>query len=153
VVDSLNRRVQAFDLNGAHKFSFGKHGSGDSQFMIPAGISAGRDGFVYVTDAGTGRIQKFDETGKWVSQFGRRPPPLAPRQADRPLDSRDLPAVAGARMGELWKPQGIAQAEDGRVFVIDYGNHRGQIFAADGEWLVTFGAGRAYTRTRRPPEE
>ena len=55
-------------------------------------------------------------------------------------------------MGELWRPRGIAQDQKLRIFVIDQGNHRAQIFDDSGQWLVTFGAGRAYTPQMMPKE-
>ena len=57
----------------------------------------------------------------------------------------------GYRDAEFWKPAAIAPAPDGRLFVVDYGNHRAQIFSPEGEWLVTFGTGRAYTKWDRRP--
>ena len=51
----------------------------------------------------------------------------------------------GTDHGEFWKPKGIEQDERLRLIVVDQGNHRGQIFAPDGTWQVSFGLGRAYT--------
>ena len=51
---------------------------------------------------------------------------------------RDFEARSAA--GE--DPAGIDQDGRGRLIVVDYGNHRAQIFDGEGKWLVTFGAGR-----------
>jgi DNA-binding beta-propeller fold protein YncE len=129
VVDSLNRRVQVFDRSGRPLRQLGKPGTGQGEFRSPFGIAAGRDGFVYVTDIELCRVSKFDEVGTFIADWSQR----------------------GSGMGELWEPRGIGQDDQLRLFVVDQGNHRAQIFNAEGRWLVTFGAGRAYTPKNRPP--
>jgi DNA-binding beta-propeller fold protein YncE len=131
VVDSLNRRVQAFDLQGTLRQSWRIENSNSGALAKPFGITSGKDGFVYVTDTAGGRVLKFDEQGRFIKQWSE----------------------AGGKMGQLWKPRGITQDERMRVFVIDQGNHRAQIFDVDGTWLVTFGAGAAYTPTNTPRNE
>ncbi len=128
IVDSLNRRVQVFDLSGEALFAFGEPGDGPGKFLSPFGIAAGRDGFLYVTDADLHNIQKFDEGGRFVARWGER----------------------GSNMGQLWKPRGVAQDAQSRLFVIDQGNHRAQVFDPSGRWLVTFGSGMAFTPQMMP---
>jgi DNA-binding beta-propeller fold protein YncE len=122
VVDSDNGRVQVFDREGAHVSSFG-----EGRFRRAFGITAGVDGHLYVTDSAAHAILKFTEFGEYAASF----------------------AGFGVEHGQLWKPMGIAQDERGRLIVIDCGNHRAQIFDARGEWLVTFGTGRAYVNRER----
>lgn len=126
VVDQLRGDVRAFDHNGKPLFSF----AADDKNILdrPFGITSGRDGFVYVTDQSAHEILKFDEKGRFQGRWGGR----------------------GDDMGQLWHPTGIAMDMQGRIIVIDQGNHRAQIFQPDGTWLVTFGAGRAYTQKNRP---
>ena len=45
----------------------------------------------------------------------------------------------------LWRPAGVAVDTDGDIFILDHGNHRCQVFKPDGRWIMSFGAGRAYT--------
>ncbi len=59
----------------------------------------------------------------------------------------------GSDNGQLWHPGQVRVADDGRIFVVDRGNHRAQIFSPGGEWLVTFGVGRARTNTDRPEND
>ena len=131
VVDSLNGRVQAIELSGKFRRAWTIEGPANGQRARPFGICSGKDGFVYVTDISNAQVLKYDEQGKRMTQWSQQ----------------------GAKMGQLWKPRGLAQDDKARVFVIDQGNHRAQIFDADGNWLVTFGAGRAYTQNNRPRDE
>ncbi|MBI1853342.1 MAG: NHL repeat-containing protein [Planctomycetes bacterium] len=124
VVDATRRCVQAFDSNGKPSFAFG----GD--LVEPFGIVAGRDGFVYVTDAGADRVLKFDERGQLVTMWGRE----------------------GMGAGEFFKPKGIDQDEKGRIVVIDSGNHRGQVFGADGKFIDAFGS-RLYVKAAKKSRE
>lgn len=55
----------------------------------------------------------------------------------------------GTGDGEFWLPDGIATLADGRLVVIDRGNHRVQILTGDGAWALTFGLGRAYAVPRQ----
>ena len=119
IVDSLNRRVQVFSLLGEFQRTIG----GPDVFRSPFGIAAGREGVLYVSDADQNEIVMLDGGGKVLRRWGAR----------------------GAAMGQLWNPQGLAFDEQNRLFVIDQGNHRAQIFDHEGNWLVTFGAGRAFT--------
>ncbi|MCA9242631.1 MAG: hypothetical protein KDA32_01650 [Phycisphaerales bacterium] len=41
---------------------------------------------------------------------------------------------------EFFKPAGVAVAEDGRIFVVDYGNHRIQILSTNGDFLGAMGS-------------
>jgi sugar lactone lactonase YvrE len=69
-------------------------------------------------------------------------------------DGRSVFAQTGSDHGELWQPAGLAVAPDGRLLVMDVGNHRAQAFDAQGDWCLTFGTGRAVTpktrNARRP---
>jgi DNA-binding beta-propeller fold protein YncE len=64
-------------------------------------------------------------------------------------DGRSVLAQTGSDHGELWQPAGLAIAPDGRLLVMDVGNHRAQAFDAQGEWCLTFGTGRAVTPKTR----
>jgi DNA-binding beta-propeller fold protein YncE len=117
VLDQPGCQIRAFNLAGEQLFSWGKPGTNAGEFYNPSGMTAGSDGFVYVTD-GTDRIEKFDERGVFVAQWGRR--------------------GVGAR--EFFKPRGIAQDDQARLFIADWGNHRVQVFGSQGEYRGTFGA-------------
>ncbi len=73
----------------------------------PSSVAVDRSGDVYVADAALHRIQRFDQLGVFVGQWGE----------------------PGSGPGQLDTPSGVAVAADGTVYVADTGNHRIQWFA------------------------
>ncbi|MCH7761150.1 NHL repeat-containing protein [candidate division TA06 bacterium] len=51
-------------------FAFGSTGSEPGSFIRPSGIVMDLEGFLYVSDTGNNRIQKFTGDGKYVTEFG-----------------------------------------------------------------------------------
>ena len=51
--------VLVFTTAGDYVTSFGEHGGGNSDYSIPCGVCTDKDGFVYVADYGTERVQCF----------------------------------------------------------------------------------------------
>jgi len=127
-VDRAAARVRVFDRTGALVRAWGTRSDEDGGFIEPVAVACGDDGSVYVVDRLRNRVLKFDMSGALRREWGGR----------------------GNDMGAFWRPSRIATADDGRVFVVDQGNHRAQIFSRDGDWMVTFGIGRAYTPQRLP---
>lgn len=126
VVDGVMSRVQMFDGRG--ELSDWPKVALRPIVGRPTHVALSDDR-IYVTNAAADEIIALDRAGgSEITRWGGR----------------------GADMGELWKPTDLVVDSQGRIVVIDHGNHRAQIFAPDGEWLITFGAGRAYTRETRP---
>ncbi len=143
VVDPFDNRVERFDASGTFLGAFGWGvadgnaaaeacssgcqsgiaGSGDGQFDTPQGIAIDQsDGSVYVVDGNNDRVEKFDASGTYLSQFGS----------------------FGSAEGQLSGPQGIAvDPADGSVYVADSGNNRVMKFASGGGFVSTFGFGVA----------
>jgi sugar lactone lactonase YvrE len=143
VVDEFGYRVERFDAGGSFLGAFGwgvadgsymaqtctfgcqggLAGSGDGQFDTPQGIAIDQsDGSVYVVDGNNNRVEKFDGSGAYLSQFGS----------------------AGSAEGQLSGPQGIAvDPTDGSVYVADTGNNRVVKFDSAGGFVSTFGFGVA----------
>lgn len=119
VMDQHNYRIQVFDTLGQSLFSFGSPGDEDGQFVLPFGLTVGRDGSVYVTDEGDHSVKKFTSEGKFIKKWGSW----------------------GVEKGMFYKPKGIAQGKNGLLYVLDFGNHRGQIFEEDGRFVNFFGLG------------
>jgi len=121
VVDSFNYRIQVFDREGNVQFTWGEPGAtnekGEGRFVWPFGLEVGVDDYVYVSDPGGQRIQKFDLEGNFVTEWGE----------------------FGSEPGQFYKPKGISMGEDEMLYVMDFGNHRGQIFEPDGTFVDTYG--------------
>jgi len=57
-----------------------------------------------------------------------------------PLLTLNAGGAAGAGLGELAAPRNVAVGPDGRLYVADSGNHRIQVFEADGAAVATWGS-------------
>ena len=91
----------------------------------PGGFVYQADGTLFVTDRAEDELVRIQASG------------------------RSVLAQTGSDHGELWQPAGLAIAPDGRLLVMDVGNHRAQAFDAQGKWCLTFGTGRAVTPKTR----
>ena len=85
--------------------------------MYPEGIAVDASGDVYVSDEFGHRIQKFTETGAFISSW-----------------STDIYAGAGSSL-----PFAIAIDLSGNVYVADGGNHRVLKFTSAGAYLTHWG--------------
>ena len=99
-------------------FAFGAYGSGDGQFKNPHFIAIDSSGNTYVTDSNNGRVEKFDRSGNYVTQWGS----------------------FGSGNGQFSEPTGIAVDSSGNVYVVDSNNHRVEKFASSGTYLSQFGS-------------
>ena len=59
VAEYGNNRISIFHTSGAFITSFGRRGSGEGELRNPYGISTDQDGFLYVCDTNSNRIQVF----------------------------------------------------------------------------------------------
>lgn len=64
-----NARVIEYDATGKKVHEFGKKGTGPGEFNTVHSIAMGPDGNLYVADRENGRLQKFDQTGKFLGQW------------------------------------------------------------------------------------
>ena len=125
IADSLNHRIQHLNPDGSFINSWG--GFADSsvgtapggKFNEPWGIAIGPDGSVFVTDTWNHRIQKFDQEGNFLLQWGY-------------FGTAENP-------DGFWGPRGIAVDQDGRVFITDTGNKRVAVFDSFGGFITQFG--------------
>jgi uncharacterized protein (TIGR03663 family) len=158
VVDSKNNRVQKLSPEGASLATWGQEGSDPGQFKDPCGIAIGPDNSVYVADTWNHRIEKFDPNGKllveWREQtsgfWGPRGIAVSPDgqyvyvsdtgnkrivRFDSSGKQLNLWGHEGSKASELIEPVGLAVDKEGQVHVADTGNHRVQIFSADGTFV------------------
>ncbi len=87
-------------------------------FHYPAGIAVDGAGNVYVADSGNNRIQKFDSSGTYLTQWG----------------------TSGTGNGQFNSPFGVAVDTQGNVYVVDTGNYRIQKFNSSGGYLTQWGS-------------
>ncbi len=113
VADTLNNRIQKFDINGKFLAKWT-----DLGLKSPIGIATDAQGNVYVTDSGNHRVVKLDSQGKLLGQFGKQ----------------------GAGDGEFNGPWGIALDAAGNILVTDNFNQRVQVFDAQGKFIAKFGS-------------
>ena len=100
---------------------------GDGQFNEPWGVVVGQDGNVFVADTWNGRIQVFDEQGRFVRSWGY-------------FNTTD------GELGDpyaLFGPRGLAVDTAGNILVADTGNKRIVRFSPTGEFVDQVGGGGA----------
>ncbi len=119
VADTWNHRIQKFDADGkfvtqwGHAVMTGGQLTEPGGFFGPRAIAIDKEGFVYVTDTGNKRVQKFTPDGQFVAQYGG----------------------AGVNPGQFDEPVGIAIGPDGSIYVADTWNQRVQVFDAQFTYL------------------
>ncbi|PYE61986.1 NHL repeat-containing protein, partial [Aneurinibacillus soli] len=88
------------------------------EFNSPKGIAVDSSGNVYVVDTNNNRIQKFDSSGTYVTQWGSD----------------------GSGDGQFSYPQGIAVDSSGNVYVVDSNNKRIEKFDSSGTYITKWGS-------------
>jgi sugar lactone lactonase YvrE len=117
--------IQVFNSEGSLLTQWGSRGKGNGQFGGPTGIAIDAKGNVCVADVMDNRIQEFKPDGTYVTQWGNtsngsNSPFVAPRNEN----------------GKFNGPGGIAADPTGKVFVVDSGNRRIQVFNSKGKYLT-----------------
>ncbi|MFA5515852.1 MAG: hypothetical protein WDA20_06140 [Desulfuromonadales bacterium] len=97
--------------------SIGKTEGSRQGLSIPTNFAMDADGFLYVTNVGTGSVVKLDKDGHILDQFGR----------------------IGDAFGEFTRPKGIAVDGQGRISIVDAGHQNVQIFSKNKRLLMFFG--------------
>lgn len=72
-----NARVHKYSPAGRLLFSWGGPGTDPGQFNIPHNIATDRDGYVYVADRESHRVQIFDSSGRFETQWNNLHRPCA----------------------------------------------------------------------------
>lgn len=134
VADASNRVVHVFDRDGAYMMKIGD----GKQFDRLSSVAVDHDGTrVYAVDIGgvkseNHRVRVFDaKTGEFLMDIGKR----------------------GGGNAEFNLPRDLAIGRDGRLYVVDSGNFRVQIFDRDGKYISSFGkVGKQMGDFARPKE-
>jgi DNA-binding beta-propeller fold protein YncE len=115
-VGDFTGTIQKFDRDGRFLTRFGKgRGAGQGQFVGAVyDLEADTQGNIYAADRKSGRIQKFDPAGNFVTEWDRCGNSL--------LDIR-----------------GLAVDAEGRVYVATRSGQRVCVFDSSGQLITTFG--------------
>lgn len=89
-------RILVIDPEGDLKLSFGTQGEERGEFWYPNGIAVDAQGRIFVTDSNNGRMQAFDQDGKFLFLISR-----------------------GMSDGDLAMPRGIAFDSKDRLLIVD----------------------------------
>lgn len=117
-LDISNNEIKVIDRQtGELSGALGKGTAAEQGLSLPTNLTIDRDGFLYVTNSGTGRVVKLDRDGHIVHSFGR----------------------LGDSFGEFGRPRGITVDDKGRIFVADASHQNVQIFNETGRILMFFG--------------
>lgn len=176
VVNSLDASISLFDLAQRQFSRFELADTGAQR--APVGVSVDRNGFWYVADGLGNYVLVLDPQGRFQRKMGGPSWLLrlvnvavdsdaqrvyAIDQAERQHRVRVFHAVTGSHLmdighsgdgpGEFNLPVDAAVGRDGRLYVVDSGNYRVQIFDQQGQYLKSFGtAGKRPGQFSRPKE-
>ena len=64
-----NARILEYTAEGTKVREWGTPGTGPGQFVLPHSIQIDPAGVVYVADRENGRVQRFDQTGKFLGEW------------------------------------------------------------------------------------
>ncbi|MDP6802780.1 MAG: NHL repeat-containing protein [Gemmatimonadota bacterium] len=127
VVDFGNDRIQEFSISDESPvgvvFPF-RAGAGfsDEELVRPVRMDTDAEGRLYFSDALSHCVWVFAPTGEPVGKLGG----------------------LGEEPGRFRDPAGVAVGPDGRVFVVDRGNRRIQVFDALGNWRASWQGGEGF---------
>ena len=121
VSDIKNHRILVIDRrSGKELHRFGGVGREKGKLSFPTNLALDIDSNVYVSEAFTGRVQKFSPDGKFLLQFGE----------------------LGTSLGNLVRPKGVAVDRRRNLYVVDAASEHAQIFDKQGRLLLFFGGNR-----------
>ncbi|MBI5203160.1 MAG: hypothetical protein HY925_16335 [Elusimicrobia bacterium] len=130
VADTGNRRVDAFNPEGAFLFSFGPQ-IGPYELQEPVGVAWDNAGFAYVLDQKLHKVVKCEPSGGFVLAWGEE----------------------GTGPGQLADPVAIAFDGMSYVYVLDAGAKRVAVFHRDdGHWVTNFFAEGSDDRGLEDPD-
>lgn len=179
VSDTAERSVKVFDVPNGKYFAIGEDEPG--QLVKPLGLDTDRAGRLFVADATQKAIMIYNRDGKFLRKIGGAD--LFDRISSVTVDPAgtrvyvvDIGGVKsenhrvrvfdtatgqhvmdigkrGDGPGEFNLPRDMAIGKDGRLYVVDGGNFRVQVFNADGSYHSSFGSvGRQLGNFARPKE-
>ncbi len=179
VSDSVEAVIRVFDVPGGRHFKIGDDDPG--KLGKPLGIDVDRNGNLYVADSTAKTIMVYTKDGKFLRRIGNAKwfDRLANVTVDPKGDRiyivdiggvgsqqhrvRVVDAASGELLFDIGKrgkdpgdfnfPRDLVVGKDGRLYVVDSGNFRVQVFDRNGKFLKAFGnIGRQLGQFSRPKE-
>ena len=179
VTDTADRVVKVFDVPEGKFFTIGESEPG--QLVKPLGLDVDRAGRLYVADATQKMVLIYSRDGKFLRKIGGddlfdRISSVTVDPSGRRIYVVDIGGVRsenhrvrvfetasgqhvmdigtrGSGPGEFNLPRDMAIGKDGRLYVVDGGNFRVQVFNEDGTYHSSFGSvGRQLGNFARPKE-
>lgn len=127
VVDRLNYRVVAFDLQGEPLFEIKKLEGKYKQFINASYVAVDNKSQVYVSDTSPAAIFVFDSKGKYIKM-------LEPKEKGKPV---------------TWSPLGITFDAEDNIYVADKGSHRVvKVDPTGTKVLMSFGKFKQVTKAK-----
>lgn len=136
---------------------WGEAGEGPGKLQLPVSLATDRDGLVFVADAGSGFVHKFDWNGQALFSFEhprmKRPSGIAVDRggavyvadysAGRVFvfypDGRLIRELRGGPRMAFLGPVGVAVDHDGNIYVLEFDAQRIQKFTARGRFVKAWG--------------
>ncbi|KAA0890348.1 hypothetical protein ET418_11810 [Oryzomonas rubra] len=119
LLDQSSSQIHIFDrTSGDYQKSIGRDEDPRRGLSGPTNMAVDGKGALYVSNFGTGKIIKLDRDGNFLMGYGR----------------------LGVNFGEFGRPRGVAVDNDGLVYVVDAAAQQVQIFDAQMQLLMFFGA-------------
>lgn len=180
VSDSVEGAVKVFDIPRGRFQRIGQDSTGGGQLGQPLGLDVDGEGNLYVADMTVKQIRVYDKDGKFVRNIGKsnmfsRPTSVTVDPKGERLYLVDIGGVQseehkvkvfriatgdllfeigkrGPGNGEFNLPRDSVVANN-RLYVVDGGNFRVQVFDLDGKFIKAFGTvGRQPGQFSRPKE-
>ena len=104
--------VYMFDSHDESVWTFGNRGHGKVHFNYPYGLAFDNNNYLYVSDYGNSRVQKFSITGFYICEFGKL---------------------------QLNGPRGVV-IHSSKVFVADTRNGQVSVFQLNGQFCYNIGS-------------
>jgi DNA-binding beta-propeller fold protein YncE len=143
-----NARVVEYTASGEKVREWGRPGPGPGQFQLLHSIAIDATGVVYVADRENGRVQRFDQTGKFLGEwkYGR----TFGLEADGAFMWLATQPVQQPNLSPGWLLK--VDTKSGKIvgWVPSTGNH-GMDITTSGELMVGPGPGRVPQRFMRSP--
>ncbi len=118
--------------------SFGSWGTGAGQ-LKSGGLAIGPNGDHYVVDYGNRRIDQFGPDGAFIRAFGKEVDPAGGDVCTASTGCQLGAETSGA--GSFVEVEDIAINGQGQLFLADWGNHRIDVYSAEGVFERAFGVG------------